>query len=69
VGFLWAGSITQNLGYSLSVDGYSYTMDAGTIETPSFRDDKGNLQEGQRITINGIEESVVTFKVSLNYSF
>lgn len=69
VGFLWAGSITQNLGYSLSVDGYSYTMDAGTIEKPPFQDDNGNLQEGQRITINGIEESVVTFKFSLSYSF
>jgi len=67
VGFLWAGSITQNLGYSLSVDGYSYTMDAATIES-QFKDQNGNLQT-RVINLDSIEESVVTFKVSLSYSF
>ncbi|MEN8215348.1 MAG: hypothetical protein ABFS56_03015 [Pseudomonadota bacterium] len=67
VGFLWAGSISKNFGYSLSLDGYSYTMGAVTTKT-QFKDQNGNLQT-REIKLNSIEESVMTFKFSLSYSF
>lgn len=67
LGFIWNSPITNNLMFSFSVDGYQYTMGAASAET-TFIDALGREQP-RKITIDSIEESVVSVKTSLSYAF
>jgi hypothetical protein len=56
IGVTWSGAISNELGYSLSVDAYSYSM-------------TGLYQRDSLNTEFNIEESVVTAKASISYAF
>jgi hypothetical protein len=59
-GLVWKGKISNQLNYTLSMDGYQYTMTAKFIPPDT-------APEGFNPTLDSIEESVISFKASLNW--
>lgn len=60
IGVSWTGQINNRLNYRLSLDGFEYKMkDARSSSTI----DKREFSTG----LNAIEESIISFKASLNY--
>lgn len=61
VKIIWKGRLSTNLNYSLSLDGYKYTMTAKSVPE--------ELVENINSSLDSIEESVMSFKASLNFTF